>query len=213
MTFEQWLIFLPAGFALNIFPGPNNLLALSNSARFGFSRAFLAGFARLPAFAVMVALTAFGLGALLATSETAFLVLKWVGAAYLFFLGVRMVLTRSVPLASEAGTPATSTVALKTLLRQEFLVASSNPKAIAIFTAFLPQFIQPGEAVWLQLLLMGGSFILMEIVAMAIYALLGGRLRSLARSASGLTWINRGSGGALVAAGVALLLSHRAAAQ
>ncbi len=91
MTFEQWLIFLPAGFALNIFPGPNNLLSLSNSARFGFSKAFLAGFARLPAFAVMVALTAFGLGALLAASETAFLVLKWVGAAYLFFLGVRMI--------------------------------------------------------------------------------------------------------------------------
>ncbi len=103
MTLEHWIVFLPAAFALNIFPGPNNLLSLSNGARYGFGPAFIAGFGRLPAFAVMVALTAIGLGALLAASEVAFLVLKWVGALYLFYLGVRMVLAKAVPLAASNG--------------------------------------------------------------------------------------------------------------
>lgn len=211
MSLDQWLIFLPAAFALNIFPGPNNLLSLSNGARFGLSAAFWAGFGRLPAFAVMVALTALGLGALLATSETAFLVLKWAGALYLLYLGIGM-MRASVPYPEQQHTQAGQRLSLKALLRQEFFVAASNPKAIAIFTAFLPQFIQPGEAVWSQLALMGAAFIVMEIAAMAIYAAGGWRLRGLARSRTGLKWINRSSGAALIVAAFALMLSRRAPA-
>ncbi len=98
-----------------------------------------------------------------------------------------------------------------TLWRQDFFVASSNPKAIAIFTAFMPQFIQPGGTVWLQLALMGTAFLVMEIAAIALYAVAGARLKSVARSKSGLTWINRSSGGALITAGIVLLLSQRTA--
>lgn len=209
MTLEHWLLFLPGAFALNVFPGPNNLLSVSNGARHGFGPAFLAGFGRLPVFAFMVILTAVGLGAVLAASETAFFILKWIGALYLFYLGIRMVIARSAPalLPHEAALH----VPLKTLRRQEFLVASSNPKAIAIFTAFIPQFIQPGEAIWVQLLLMGSAFVVMEIAAIAIYAIMGARLRTLAQSATGLTWINRCSGGALIASGFALLFTQRTA--
>jgi len=209
MTLETWLLFLPGAFALNVFPGPNNLLSISNGARYGFSKAFQAGFGRLPVFAVMVVMTAAGLGALLAASDTAFTILKWVGAAYLFYLGLKMVIARAVMNFSESDHAEPASV--QTLRRREFLVASSNPKAIAIFTAFMPQFIQPGEAIWLQLLLMGSAFIVMEIGAIAIYAIMGARLRSLAQSESGLTWINRGSGGALIVSGIALLSSQRAA--
>lgn len=209
MTIEQWLFFLPAAFALNIFPGPNNLLSLANATRYGFWASFFAAFGRLPAFAVMVALTAVGLGALLAASETAFLILKWVGAAYLLYLGVRMLTAKIAPQPAEA--PQAPTVPLKILMRQEFLVAASNPKAIAIFTAFLPQFIQPnGGAIWIQLLLMGTSFIVMEIAAMAIYAVIGDQLKSFAKSERGMAWLNRGSGGALIGAGGLLLLTQRA---
>jgi threonine/homoserine/homoserine lactone efflux protein len=210
MSLEHWLIFLPAAFALNVFPGPNNLLSLSNGARFGFAPSFWAGFGRLPPFAVMVALTAAGLGALLETSETAFLVLKWIGAAYLFYLGIRMVMA-STPRMLEEVRCSPVPPDYGQMLRQEFWVASSNPKAMAIFTAFLPQFVQSGEAAWMQLLLMGLSFIVMEIAAIALYSLAGARLHGFAKSPRGLMWINRGSGGALIAAGVALALSQRAA--
>lgn len=212
MSLEQWLIFLPAAFALNIFPGPNNLLSLSNGARFGLGTAFRAGFGRLPAFAIMVGLTALGLGALLATSETAFLILKWLGAGYLLYLGVMMITARAPDSDGLAGHQEQVRSSIKLLMRREFFVAASNPKAMAIFTAFFPQFIQPEGAVWVQLSLMGGAFIVMEIAAMAIYAFAGWRLRGLAQSPQGLAWINRSSGGALIAAGIALLFSHRAAA-
>lgn len=210
MSFEHWLIFLPAAFALNVFPGPNNLLSLTNGARYGFRISFLAGFGRLPAFAVMVALTAVGLGALLAASQTAFIVLKWVGALYLFYLGIMMLRARAASIAADA--VAETPRSLKSLWRQDFFVATSNPKAMAVFTAFLPQFIVPGDAVWLQLGLMGSAFTLMEIAAIAIYAFFGARLRGYAQSPRGMRWINRGSGGALLAAGTALLMSRHAAA-
>jgi threonine/homoserine/homoserine lactone efflux protein len=208
MTLEQWLLFIPAAFALNMFPGPNNILSMSNAARFGFGPAFYAGFARLPPFAAMVALTAAGLGALLAASETAFLILKCGGAAYLLYLGLGMILARATG-ADPAGTAGPQGGDLRTLARREFLVAASNPKAMAIFAAFMPQFLVEGSAYWLQLAEMGAAFLVMEVVAIAIYALGGVRLRSLAATARGLVWVTRGSGAALVLSGVALALTRR----
>lgn len=210
MSIEQWLLFIPAAFALNVFPGPNNILSLSNGARYGFTAAFYAGCGRLPAFAVMIILTAIGLGAVLAASETAFTLLKGIGAAYLIYLGIKMYFARGQAVAfGLAVQPVTS---LRVLARRDFLVAASNPKAIAIFTAFFPQFLVQGQPFWVQLLLMGSVFLLLEIVAIALYAIGGLRLRGLAGSAVGLRWINRGSGIALICAGITLLFSRRAAA-
>jgi len=208
MTLEQWLLYIPAAFALNMFPGPNNILSMSNAARYGFGPAFYAGFARLPPFAVMVALTAAGLGALLTASETAFLMLKWGGAAYLFYLGLRTIFApSSAPI--EAGLAPAERADLRTLARRDFLVAASNPKAMAIFAAFMPQFIAPGSPYWLQLTEMGVAFLAMEIVAIALYAILGLRLRAMAATARGLAWVTRGSGVALILSGVALAMTRR----
>ena len=97
MPWEVWLVFVPASFALNMAPGPNNLLAMSNGVRFGFGRAVMAGSGRLIAFAAMITLTALGLGAVLAASELAFHIIKWCGAAYLVYLGIRLWRTRPDP--------------------------------------------------------------------------------------------------------------------
>ena len=130
-------VFIPACFALNMAPGPNNLLSISNASRCGFISACWGGSGRLLAFAIMIALAAVGLTAVLHTSELLFHAIKIVGAAYLFYLAVQ--LWRAAPEA-EGGTVFASR-GLGALARQEFLVAIGTPKAILLFTAFLPQYV------------------------------------------------------------------------
>jgi len=205
MEAVAWALFIPACFALNMAPGPNNLLAFTNAARFGFIHALVGGSGRLVAFALMVTLVAVGLGALLATSETAFLMVKWCGAAYLIYVGIKLVRSRPATAAAQEHVIANRTQ----LMRQEFLFAAGNPKAIAIFTAFFPQFIEPSTAAFPQLLAMGGVFLALELVAIGIYSFGGTVARSLLNSVSVLTWLNKGVGAFLVGSGVSLALSSR----
>jgi threonine/homoserine/homoserine lactone efflux protein len=205
MTLQTWMMFLPACFALNLAFGPNNLLSLNNGAREGIVRAVTAAQGRNLAFALMIALTAGGLGALLAASELAFTVLKWCGAAYLVWLGVKLL---------RAGAPepaAQETVrrpSLAVLARQEFVVAAGNPKAILIFTAFFPQFLDP-DRYWSGFTVMGASFLVLETIAIALYAGLGAKLGETLRGSPVLRWFDRLSGGLMIGFGGLLLLARR----
>ncbi len=205
MDLTSWLLFVPACFALNVYPGPNNLVALANGARSGAGFATVVALARLPAFLGLILLTAVGLGALLAASATWFLVLKIVGAAYLIFIGVRMILADPGTWLAQGPGPGQMGPAL----RQEFLVAASNPKAIAIFTAFFPQFLVPDAGSFeQQILLMGAAFLVLEALAALVYAVAGRWIGRLASSPQRLSWVSRGSGGALVVSGVLLGLTR-----
>lgn len=148
MDFATLCLFLPACFALNMAPGPNNLLSVSNATRYGYRTSCLAGIGRLLAFAGMIALASAGLAVVLQTSELLFYALKILGAAYLFYLALQ--LWRANPAAQPEA--ATAKVGLWALARQEFMVAAGNPKAILIFTAFLPQFVVPGQPITPQFL-------------------------------------------------------------
>jgi threonine/homoserine/homoserine lactone efflux protein len=133
MSLQTWLLFVPACFALNMAFGPNNMLLLTNAARSGMGLALAAAFGRLVAFTIMIAIAAIGLGAVLIASAGIFLALKWAGAAYLVWLGVKAFRRGIIESPVVPGTPDRS---LGTLARQEFWVAAGNPKAILIFTAF-----------------------------------------------------------------------------
>ena len=165
-----WALFVPACFALNLAPGPNNLLSLNNAARHGFATASLAGGGRLLAFAGMLALVASGLALVLHTSAWLFLAIKLLGAAYLLWLAVQLWRADAQPLANEASPARPS---LWRLGRQEFLVAAGNPKAILIFTAFLPQFVDPGQPLGAQFAQLGAAFLLLEWLAIALYSYAG----------------------------------------
>lgn len=203
MDLNDWLLFLAGGFALSIYPGPNNLLAVGNGAREGGARAMLAGMGRIPAFAGLITLTAVGLGVLLAHSEAFFTILKWVGAAYLVYLGVCAVL------AADEGDPlAAKPAPMRRLFTREFLVAASNPKAIAIFAAFFPQFVAPNEPIALQFFALGAAFLVLETLAIAIYAYGGSTLARLLGTARGRRRMRVGTGLALAASGALLALSE-----
>ncbi|MBP2313545.1 LysE family translocator [Azospirillum soli] len=205
MTLETLLVFLPACFALNMAFGPNNLLSLTNGARDGAVRATIAASGRLAAFAAMILITALGLGALLATSELVFTVVKWLGAAYLVWIGVKLLRSGAPVVGSEAGG---APLSLKSLMLQEFWVAAGNPKAILIFTAFFPQFIDPANYLT-SFAVLGASFLALEVVAMTIYAAIGARLGSVVKGGNAFRWFNRASGSLMIGFGLMLAFVRR----
>lgn len=206
MDISTLAVFVPACFALNMAPGPNNLLSISNATRYGFARACIGGLGRLLAFAIMIALAAVGLTAVLHTSEWLFHAIKILGAAYLFYLAVQ--LWRASP--EEEGSVISSGRGLFSLARQEFLVAIGNPKAILLFTAFLPQFVNQAGAVTEQFAVLGVLFLALECLAIAIYAWMGIHARRLFARPSGKRLFNRVCAGLLASAASVLLVARRA---
>ncbi|MCB5357842.1 lysine transporter LysE [Vibrio lentus] len=171
---EIWklLLFIPACFALNLTPGPNNLLAMNNARCYGFQAAFVAGLGRICAFSGMIALAASGLAVVLYTSETLFFMIKLFGAMYLLWIAFNLWRSKASPI-----------VGIERnknwfgLVKQEFALAAGNPKAILIFTAFLPQFVDVSANVHTQFFILGSTFLVLEMVAISIYAAFGLYLR------------------------------------
>ncbi|MES2817873.1 MAG: LysE family translocator [Pseudomonadota bacterium] len=207
MDIAAWALFLPACFALNMAPGPNNLLSLHNAARQGLRIACTAGLGRLLAFAGMLTLAASGLALVLQASASLFLAIKLLGAAYLFYLAVQLWRAPPLALAAEAGLQRSTW----RLARQEFWVAAGNPKAILIFTAFLPQFVDAQQPVAAQFAALGLAFLLLEWLAIALYAWAGLHLGRLLAGPRARQLFNRGCATLLGSAGLGLLLSRRPA--
>ena len=206
MDLPTLAFFVPACFALNMAPGPNNLLSLSNATRYGFRQSCAAGLGRLLAFMGMLILAATGLATVLHSCEVLFYVIKLVGAAYLFYLAYQ--LWRADPTAREQQSgPQQGFMALA---RQEFLVAAGNPKAILIFTAFLPQFIVASEPVGPQFVVLGALFLALELIAIAVYAYMGLYLQQWFAKPRSKRIFNRSCAALLAGAGVGLLAARRA---
>lgn len=205
LTAIAWGLFLPACFALNMAPGPNNLMAFTNAARFGPAKAMSAAFGRLIAFAIMIAVVAIGLGAILYTSELAFIAVKWCGAAYLIYIGLKY-LRRPKASAAQITTEPDRTE----LFRREFFVAIGNPKAIAVFTAFFPQFMNVSASPMIQLMGLGIVFLVLEVAAIAIFVLGGCIARGMLQKSRTLDLLNKGVGAMLIASGLSLAFSARA---
>lgn len=187
---------LPAALLVALSPGANNLLALSNGLRSG-ARAAVAGLVgRFGGLLVLLTLAVAGLGALLTASRLVFELVRWAGVAYLVFLGVKMIIRPGEHVSADEAEPRR----WKGLARREFLVFTTNPKAMLIFTAFLPAFVDPSQPVWSQLILLGALYALTELVAASAYALVGSGLSALNLSSRAHRRMQRGSGGLMLGA-------------
>lgn len=206
MNLATLALFLPACFALNMAPGPNNLLSVRNATTYGFRTACLAGAGRLVAFALMIALAAAGLAVVLQTSELLFLGIKVLGVGYLLYLAYQLWMADTQVEADKRSAP----LGLFALCRQEFFVAIGNPKAILIFTAFLPQFVDPSAPVAAQFLLLGVLFLALEWVAISAYGFMGLHMRRWFAQPKGKRMFNRCCAVLLSAAACVLLLARRA---
>ena len=190
-------------------PGPTVLLALTNGSRFGIRRALPGMIGAVLFDAVLISAVAIGLGALLAASEFWFSALKWVGAAYLAFLGIMMLRSKgSIDGALQASASQSKGTAFSIGLKS-FMVAVTNPKGYLFFSAFLPQFIDPSAPQMQQYIVLGAIFAALDFMIMFGYAVFGSQAVRVLKS-EGAKWLERACGGALLALAGSLALYRRA---
>ncbi|HSW83295.1 MAG TPA: LysE family transporter [Usitatibacter sp.] len=201
MEIHTWLIYLLAAIGLSLSPGPNGLLALTHGALHGRRMALYTVTGGCVGFVTIIALSMFGIGALLQASLIWLTVLKWVGGAYLVWLGVQV--WRSPPIGIDISQRAEARSG-GSLFRQGALSAITNPKAILFFAAFLPQFIDPARSLVIQFVVMAGTFAVTEFVTEVFIASVAHRISAwLARVGRGF---NRACGGVFIAIGALLPL-------
>ena len=200
-----WL-FVLSGLLLNITPGPDTAYIVGRSVQIGWRGGVAAALGISAGCLVHVFAAAIGLSALLAASSVAFTVVKWIGAAYLIYMGVRMLLARATAPAGETGAPLA--LSLHQVFWQGALTNALNPKVALFFLAFLPQFVDagaPGKA--LSFMVLGLIFIgtgtVWNLGMAAFAAKAAGRIRQSGRA---VLWLNRALGAMFVALGVRMAM-------
>lgn len=199
MALDTWLIYLFAAIGLSLSPGPNGLLALTHGALHGRNRALFTILGGALGFVLVIALSLFGIGALLKTSAHWLTAMKWVGGAYLVWLGVQV--WRASPVGADLHADARPRSGVS-LFRQGALSALTNPKAVLFFAAFLPQFLDPARSLFPQFLVMAGTFAAVEIATEWLIASMAHRVRDWLQRVG--RRFNQVCGGMFVAIGVAL---------
>lgn len=199
MTLELWLPYVLASTIILIIPGPTIILVVSQAMAHGRRSVVpLVTGVLLGDFTAMT-LSLLGLGALMSASAALFTIFKVIGAIYLFYLGIKMWRQdHEVTASQDVEIKASS----RSLMRRSFIVTAFNPKSIAFFVAFLPQFIDPLKPAPLQLMILGGSFLLLATLNAALYAIFAGRLGEYMKKKTVRKWFNRGGGSVLMGAGI-----------
>ncbi len=205
------IAFATVTFVAVVTPGPDVILAMANGSRYGLKRACAGMIGVLLSDVFLIAAVAAGLGAVLAASELWFSVVKYLGAAYLAWLGYKMIRFGHSECKAQDGLVLEphQNSATKICLQSMF-VAVTNPKAYLFFSALLPQFIDAGQPQLPQFLVLTIVFSVVEFCIMFGYALVGARTTRFAASAA-RRWLEKGCGGALLLSAVSLAWAKRAA--
>ncbi|MFC9518402.1 LysE family transporter [Nocardiaceae bacterium NPDC056970] len=179
MSWQIWLAFFGASWVISLSPGAGAIASMSTGLQHGFLRGYWNILGLQLALLLQIAIVAAGVGALLAGSTTAFLIVKWFGVAYLAYLGVRQWRSTPTPVDTDSGTDRATAAGL---VLRAFLVNSSNPKAIVFMLAVLPQFLDPAAPLLPQYALMAATMVAVDTVVMTGYTGLAARVLSLLRS-------------------------------
>ena len=203
MSFQTWAAFALLFLVLSYTPGPNMLLAASHGMLFGPKRTMATAAGLIGGLWVWIGVSAAGVGALLATSPQAFDAVRWAGSAYMAWLGYKALKAPAMELGGkEDGEP--QGVTLSQRLFQGLAVSLSNPKAIVVFTAVLPQFVDQARPLLPQVGHEIVTISLLEFSMIMTSASLAGRLVPWLRRSGRTIWINRVSGSVLIVAAVLL---------
>ncbi|CDZ72124.1 PimT protein [Neorhizobium galegae bv. orientalis] len=212
MSLEHWLAFVAASSVLLAIPGPTILLVISYALSHGrkVASATVAGVA-LGDFTAMTA-SMLGLGALLATSAALFTVLKWVGAAYLIYLGIKLWRAPVSERAAEVSEAEVASVKPLKIFLHTYVVTALNPKSIVFFVAFLPQFLDLSQPLFFQMVVFELTFLVLATLNATLYGLLASMARNTIRKPKVQQIVNRTGGSLMIGAGLLSVGFKRAAA-
>jgi homoserine/homoserine lactone efflux protein len=208
MELSVWITYFIATIILSLSPGPGVFSSISSGLHHGFRLGLWNGVGMQAANLILVGIVSLGLGAILLASETLFALVKWLGVAYLIYLGV---VTWRAPAHGFQDNPHDEPQTARDVFLRGFFVNITNPKGIIFFAAILPQFIDVARPQLQQYAILAATTFAVDLVAMWGYTALAAKVLRLMRDPGHLRWVNRGLGGAFVAAGVALASFRRAA--
>lgn len=202
MSIETYLVYLAA---LGVFfatpPGTSQLLIIANSARHGLKKSGWTIAGDLTANALQMTAAAFGIAAVIAASAEAFQIVKWLGVAYIGWIGLRLILSKSKGTDTAAARAGSSI----TLFRQGFITSSANPFAVIFFAALFPQFINPEASTLPQLAVLGGTYLIVDGIILLAWGWLAVRAAARIRT-HGFGLINRICGTLMLGAAVILAI-------
>ena len=207
-TFAHWSTFFIAAILLNLTPGPDIAYVLAHTVKNGLRSGFAALFGVWSGLFLHVVLAAIGLSAILATSATAFLFIKWIGAMYLIWLGIQAIRSKGSSIRPNTGRARTSD---RKIYTQGILVATLNPKVAFFFLAFLPQFVVPGAGpASAQLFLHGFLILVVGAFIEPIIIVVGAKLSNqISQNSRVITWMERSLGALFIGLGIRIALSEQ----
>ncbi len=202
MSLEVWITLLLASIAISVSPGAGAVVSMNYGIKYGLRKSYAAIMGLQLGLLAQTFVVVIGLGAIIAKSVMLFTIIKWVGVLYLIYLGLSKIFEK-VEIIDEAE-HINSYSAKKAFVTATF-INLTNPKATVFLVAFIPQFLNPNESMWLQFLIIAGTLCAVDIIVMTGYSSLATRLRFLIKDVKAMKIQNRITGSFLILA--ALLMS------
>ena len=206
MSMEVWLAFVLAATLVLIIPGPTIILVMSQAIVHGRRSVIPLVLGVALGDLTAMTLSLLGLGAVMATSAALFAVLKWIGVIYLIYLGISLFRTQPDDRQEEI---VISKLPRRSFLKSAYIVTALNPKGIAFFVAFMPQFVSSGSDPFYQLVILGTTFLVLATINAAVYAIFAGQCREAMRNARIQKIFNRCGGSVLIGAGLVTATLNR----
>jgi len=205
MTIEFLILYAVFSFFYIISPGPAIFLAISNGMTTNMKTVALSSLGNVLGLLLLSLISILGLGTIITTSATLFMIVKIVGALYLVYLGVRQFRNSKKIVFAQAEKNENSHRKSSSFFHEAFLVAATNPKAILFFTAIFPQFLNPKAAMLPQYALLTAIFMFLSFASLFSYGLLSKSMRRLFFNEKRMAWFHRITGGIFIGMGVGLL--------
>lgn len=207
MTTEAWFIYLMLVIVATLSPGPAVLFIMSNATMHGWQKAIFIAFGNIVGLLFLGIIAVTGLGVILQTSEYIFNIIKYIGAVYLIYLGIKLILQKNSNINNIQDKISTKRISSKKVFLQAFAVAISNPKAIVFLTALFPQFINIEETLIPQFSMLIGTLMFFSFLFLMMYALLAHKAKNWLNKPNRMKVMNRTSGSIFIGLGVLLATS------